>query len=75
MDKPLCRLCKTRHGSNEPHVFTAGANTGGRTDDAPPIGPGKETGQRLSQSERNRRWRSKNRERYNEYMRRYRREK
>ncbi len=25
MDRPLCRLCQTRHGSREPHVWPKGS--------------------------------------------------
>lgn len=116
MEKPMCRLCETRHGNNEPHVFgNTAKDTGGRTEDSRPVrgrkpanhsrrkheygiqkaskgktkaksgnvddaavqageadGDGAAGKAPLTQAERNRRWRKKHREYYNEYMRRYR---
>ena len=76
MDKPECRLCGHKHWSNEAHVFkdsevgsdeAQGATVGAPSREATPPSV-LETGQ----AARNRRWREKNREKYNAYMRRYR---
>ena len=82
MDKPLCRVCGARHWGND-HVFENSEEdvelcqpgVVGRGDEMVEasgkqgISEGsKETGQVA----RNRRWREKNRERYNAYMREYR---
>jgi hypothetical protein len=74
MEKPKCRVCEHKHWSHEPHVFEDS------TPEARPLPkPASETEGSLSketgQVARNRRYREKHREKYNAYMREYRRRK
>lgn len=64
MEKPLCTLCEKRHWGNEPHVFEEGEPL----DEEP-------RQEESGQAARNRRYRQRHRERYNAYMRQYRRKK
>ena len=61
MDKPECRLCGAKHWSNEPHAFESAAKPKPARKDSSES-PKKKS--KLSQVERNRRWREKNREKY-----------
>jgi len=68
MEKPRCRLCQSRHLSSEPHAFEKVVEA---EKPARAVVEKKVLKGPLSQVERNRRWREKNRERYNAYQREY----
>ena len=84
MDKPKCRVCGHKHWSGEEHVFeeTKANGTGtsvaeaerGKLDSVRGERGDNAGDDRTGQVARNQRWREKNREKYNAYMRRYRRE-
>jgi len=80
MESPKCRICLHNHWGYEDHVFASsepevveveGVFSEDAVEDAPRLEG--EPVQRTGQVARNQRWREKNREKYNAYMREYRR--
>jgi hypothetical protein len=66
MDKPVCRLCGSRHWSNEPHDFHADSGQKPEKGRKPPESEGAS-----KEALRKRKWRDKNRKAYNAYMKEY----
>lgn len=67
MDKPKCKLCGTKHSFSEPHKFAdEGVALTQEPVFLPPVAE-KKTGDK-SDTLRKRKWRAKNKNKYNAYM-------